>query len=381
MGLDNNQQAFFELVKGGLWETEVRLASLGKLDYSEIYSLAEEQSVIGLVAAGIEHVTDSKIPQDIALTFVGSALQLEQRNAAMNVFIASLIKKLRDKDIYTLLVKGQGIAQCYERPLWRACGDVDLLLSNDNYEKAKSFLTGIASSVDEEDTKRKHLAMSIDSWIVELHGSLHCGWSKRVDMGIDDVIDDCFHFGNVRSWQNSGTLIFLPSPNNDVLFVFSHILQHFFVEGIGLRQICDWCRLLWTYRDEQDLKFLENRIRNMGVMTEWKAFGAMVVDYLGMPEEAMPFYDNSEKWKKKAQRIISLILDTGTFGHNRDLSYKQSDPFLKRLFRSFKRRNGDSFQQIVLFPLDGLRMWCKMIMLGMKVSVRGENVSANFNKN
>lgn len=85
-----------------------------------MYRLAEEQSVVGLVSAGIEHIVDVRVPQEVALTFAGSALQLEQRNKAMNQFIGVLIEKLRAADIYTLLVKGQGVAQCYERPLWRA---------------------------------------------------------------------------------------------------------------------------------------------------------------------------------------------------------------------------------------------------------------------
>lgn len=373
MDSDINQQAFFALVQGGLWENEVRLENLGKLNYSTIYRLAEEQAVVGLVAAGIEHVVDVKIPQEVALSFVGNAIQLEQRNLAMNDFIANLIVKLRNNDIYTLLVKGQGIAQCYERPLWRACGDVDLLLSNDNYERAKITLTSIANSVDVEDTKRKHLAMSIDSWIVELHGSLHGGWSKRVDSGIDQVIDDCFHFGNVRSWQNSGTQVFLPSPNNDVLLIFSHILQHFFVEGIGLRQICDWCRLIWRYRSEIDVKLLENRLRSMRLVPKWKAFAALAVDYLGMNPQVMPLYDSATRWHKKGDMIMSLILDTGSFGHKRDMSYKEKDPFFLRLYKSFVRRNKDAFRQFLIFPTDSVRMWGKMIGLGVKVAVKGNS--------
>ena len=30
--------------------------------------------------------------------------------------------KMKDEGIFTLIVKGQGIAQCYEKPLWRAFG-------------------------------------------------------------------------------------------------------------------------------------------------------------------------------------------------------------------------------------------------------------------
>ena len=103
--------------------------------------MAEEQAVLGLVAAGMEHVTDVKVPKENLLQFVGQALQLEQRNKAMNQFLAGIIDRLRKEGVYALLLKGQGIALCYERPLWRASGDVDLFLSNDNYMNAVNVLT------------------------------------------------------------------------------------------------------------------------------------------------------------------------------------------------------------------------------------------------
>ena len=119
----NNQQAFLALVKAGLWEKEVQLSLFNEIDFNEVYRLAQEQSVTGLVAAGLEHVEDIKTPQEIALTFAGEALQLEQRNKAMNNFISVIVGKMRGVGIYTLLVKGQGVAQCYERPQWISCGE------------------------------------------------------------------------------------------------------------------------------------------------------------------------------------------------------------------------------------------------------------------
>ena len=125
MRIDNNTRAFLSLVQAGLWEQEVRLEPFGKVDFEEIMRLAEEQSVVGLVTAGLEHVADVNVPSEDKLQFVGQTLQIEQRNEAMNAFIGNLVNKMRIHGIYTLLLKGQGIAQCYERPLWRTCGDVD----------------------------------------------------------------------------------------------------------------------------------------------------------------------------------------------------------------------------------------------------------------
>ena len=367
----NNEKAFLALVGAGLWEQDVRLLSFGRIDFSQVLALAEEQSVVGLVTAGLEHVVDVKPPTEDVLQFVGQTLLVEQQNIAMNDFIGVIVDKMRNAGIYTVLVKGQGIAQCYERPLWRASGDVDFLLSQDNYEKAKSFLIPLATSVENEYEREKHLGMTLDSWTVELHGNLHGGLSTKMDRVIDEVQDDVFYRGNVRSWMNGNTAVFLPSVDNDVIFIFTHFLKHFYKGGLGLRQICDWCRLLWTYRESIDTRLLEKRLRKAGLMSEWKAFGAFAVNVLGMPIEAMPLYDASECWKRKAQRIRKFILMSGNFGHNRDNSFSKH-PYLIRKACSMGRRIGDATSHARIFPLDSIRFLPRIVLNGLRSAMRGE---------
>ena len=323
MSVDKNIQAFLELVRAGLWEKEVRFEKYGKIDWDAVYQLAEEQSVVGLVTAGIEHIQDVKAPQEIVLQCIGESLQLEQTNKVMNQFIEKLVGKMCEADIYTLLVKGQGIAQCYERPLWRSSGDVDLLLSDSNYKKAMDFLLPLSTDNKSDERYSKHLGMNIDQWYVEIHGTLRTGLSGRVDKEVDAVQKDVFFGGSVRSWNNGYTQVFLPSPDNDVFFVFTHFIKHFYKEGMNLRQICDWCRLLWTYKESLNRKLLETRIRKAGLMAEWNAFAALAVEYLGMPAEAMPFYDvrckmSDGRCDKKAERILKHILKGEPYSKIRD---------------------------------------------------------------
>jgi len=347
---DNNTKAFLALVSAGLWENEVQLSPYGELDFNEICRLAQEQVLVGLLAAGLEHVVDAKAPQQLALTIAGEVLQLEQRNRAMNAFVAELIEKLRSADIYTLLVKGQGIAQCYERPLWRASGDVDLYLSKDNYEKAKVFLIPLAQHIEAEDKNKLHLGMIIDGWIVELHGTMHTYISGRINKVNDQVHQDIFFNGNVRSWNNNGVQVFLPSANNDAIIVFNHFINHFYGEGVGLRQICDWCRLLWTYKESLNYGLLKSRIRKAGILTEWKAFAAFAVDYLGMPEEAMPFYEDKLSWHRKAEKICKLVIETGNFGQNNDDSYRSKYSGLTRNLITTWKRFKEFARIAMIFP-------------------------------
>lgn len=369
--MNNSDEAFFALVKAGLWEKTVRISMLKKIDFNEVYRHAEEQSLIGLVTAGMEHVVDVKVPQELVLKFVGTALQLEQQNSLMNEFIADIVEKMREAGIYTLLVKGQGVAQCYERPQWRFCGDVDYYLNHDNYEKAKVLLIPLAKSIKPEGVYQKHLNMTIDSWVVELHGSMRCGLSKRMDKVIDEIHHDIFHDGHVRSWQNGQTQVFLPSADNDVMIVFTHYLKHFFKGGIGLRQICDWCRLLWTYHDSINYKLLKKRLASAGLMSEWKAFGGFAVEYLGMPQEVMPLYSDGGRWKRKAKKIMYLSLKSaGT--ERRDKSFFDKYPYVIRKAFSFGRRCVDLYRAAKVFPMDSLRFFPSIVFRGLKSAARGE---------
>ena len=382
MRLGDTQKMFFTLARAGLWEdikyngdrinNQCSPFSFSvDPNWQVVYRLSEEQSVVGLVAAGIEQVQEVKVPPTIALKFASGALRLEQRNIAMNEFVAKLFEHLRREGINAILVKGQGIAQCYPRPLWRASGDVDLLLNNDNYEKAKLLLLPLAKSVEQEYTSFRHIGMILEgNVLVELHGTLHTRLSRRIDSMIDNLQQEVLSNGSMRFWQNGTTTVPLPSPDNDVIFLFTHILHHFFIEGIGLRQICDWCRFLWTYRSELDVSLIENRLKNMRLMSEWRAFAVVAVDWLGLPQEAMPFYSSSRIWTRKATRIMNFMLKTGNFGHNRQRTLSKS--YIGGKVRSVFRKLGDFAYHSLMFPLNSIRFFCHFMMDGIGAALRGE---------
>ena len=369
--ITKQQTVFFELLKAGLWEKGVSLSAYGEIDYSDIMRMAEEQSVVGLITAGLEHVVDLKVPQEWALQFIGQTLQIEQRNKAMNEFVAGLIGNLRKEGVYALLVKGQGIAQCYERPLWRAAGDVDLLLDKINYERAKSVLIPLSRSIEDEEKDRLHQGIVIDEWLVELHGTLNSRINKTIDYELMRIQDDTFKNGKSRAWKYNNNVL-LAEANNDIVFIFAHIIQHYFKGGIGLRQICDWCRLIWIYSSEIDIRVLEERIKRMGLLTEWKVFAALAVNFLGMQKEIMPLYDDAMKWKNKACKVLPFVLEVGNFGHNRDSSYYNKYPYLVYKAVSLGRHIMDFIRYARVFPLDAINVSFTTIGQGIKAVKNGK---------
>ena len=308
----NSVTAIFSLLRAGLWEKDVRLSQFEGIAFNEVYRLAEEQSVIGLIAAGLEHVVDVKVPQIEFLTFIGRSVQLEQQNSAMNDFIGILINRMRKAEIYALLVKGQGIAQCYERPLWRSCGDVDLFLDNGNYDKAKALLTQLATSVGKEYVRERHLGMTIDSWTVELHGSLYSGLSSNIEKELDNVYQDTFYRGNVRIWENGKVPVFLLSPENDAFYVFTHFLQHFYKGGVGLRQIMDYYFVL---RKAHEVGLVAqgsiDAVTQFGMERFAQGLMWVMKEVFAMPEEWMLWNFD----EKEGRFILKQVMGGGNFGH------------------------------------------------------------------
>lgn len=380
--MNNTEKVFLELVKAGLWEDlefkdkSLKFKDSGSVDWNAVLLLAREQSVVGLLAAGLEYVKDVQVPHGWAFQVVRKALSLEQKNRNKNVFVNELTGELEGEGIRAVMVKGQGLAQCYKRPLWRASGDIDLYMDEDDFQKAKKFFRPRVDKFDPDDSYAKHINMTCKGWVVEIHANQYSGLSARTDRVLDEVHRDIFYSGGVRTWDNGGKMITLPSADNDAILVFTHFFHHFYNGGIGLRQICDWCRLLYTYRESLDYELLESRIRKAGLMTEWKAFGALAIEYLGYPKDSMPLLNGNANvnanLKKKAGQIMEFIMEVGNFGHNRDTSYYGKYPFVVRKAISFGIRMKDVMRHARIFPTDSLRFMLNMMRHSFSAVSHGE---------
>lgn len=396
---DNTIETFFALVRAGLFPVHgegfrVNESLFQNVEWEKIYKLAQEQSVLGLVLAGLEQYKNLNvletsgtseraradldlnlnIPKVLLLQWIGEVQLIELRNKEMNAFINQLIGDLRKANIYTLIVKGQGVAQCYKRPLWRASGDIDFYMNEDNFQKAKMFFRPLVDKFDPDDVYTRHINMHYGEWVVEIHANQNCSLSPRINRVMNEVHNDIFYNGKVRSWMNDGTQIFMPSADNDALIIFTHFFNHFYKGGVGLRQICDWCRLLYTYRDSLNYGLLEQRIKRAGLVSEWRAFGTLAIEYLGFPKDSMPLLnvDLNDNLIKKADKICEFILEVGNFGHNRDNSYFQKHSYFVQKCISAWRRVKDLCRHATIFPVNSVRFFFGIMHNGIVSAIRGE---------
>ena len=158
------------------------------------------------------------------------------------------------------------------------------------------------------------------------------------------------HTVALKKLGNIDSATILQLADEHIFLVFTHFLRHFFIEGVGLRQICDWCRLLYTYRDSLNYGLLESRIRSAGLMSEWKTFAALAVNILGMPDESMPFYD--ARYNTKSEKVLKRVMKSGNMGHNNDLSYRSRYTGITYKVVAMWRRFKNFASLVPVFPLD-----------------------------
>lgn len=367
----NSSSEFFSLLlRRSLWgNKEVFLYSKISLqDLRDSISIAKSQSVLGLVANVIlsDSAFSEKLPvQESAKLkhFVMSNLSTSQM---LNNSLLLIVQELRKHGVDPVLLKGQGIAKYYPVPELRQCGDIDIYVGQKDFEKTCNVIGAMSTPEDHQGDipSLKHFHTRIGNAFIEIHRYTDVYYPKRLNRVYQKISDDGMSSGLVPL-DFSGVSVLSPSVNFNVFFIFNHFWHHFIADGVGLRQICDWVLLLHHNYGKIDLQYLESVLNQMGLMKQWKVFGCIAVDVLGLPRKEMPFYDN--QYQKLSVKVLDLIMLEGNFGKENLKGYKRPEGYVAGKWYSFRKRVKRNLRVLRLFPKDAFRHMRKVFFGGIVV--------------
>lgn len=345
------QKQFLELLRAGLWGgcPDVTLFQ-GEVNWKAIFKIAREQAVQVLVADGLEALPEHLAPKKETIYKV--AIRRTTNSLAYKVQ-KSLINRIttlfNEEGIPSILLKGQGVAQNYQKPESRMCGDIDIYVGMDNFHKACEILRREgAEELIHQDEHEFHIAFDLDDKTIEVHKKsdvirgrkLNDSLQKWTTIHLDAKLAD----GTLPKWNNDGTLINIPDPTYNAFYIIHHAVRHMLGEGIGLRHVCDWMIFLHTHQDQIDTEELKAKLAEYKMATAWGQFGALATKYLGFPEEHLlvpPINQN----ESKAELLLQHIFSTGNFGQ-----YSKEKPDIKSRYLKRKWHNF-CFQMSRLFKL------------------------------
>lgn len=342
------------LLRSGLWNSSIDLELFsGNVDWNSIIRMSSIQTISGVVFDGIHHMTSEYLPPtDIMRQLYQRVIRIEHSHELLNNQLVDITTKLQSEGIHPILLKGQGVAQNYPNPVRRQCGDIDLFIGTENYNRSSELLKkwGIIPEIEIGTYKHYHFKWHGVSF--EFHRIAERLYNPQKDKKFQKWTAFHLYGDTLRTWRLNEAEISLPPVNFDVLYIFNHLYRHFISGGIGLRQLCDWTLYLHTFNQQIVREELYNDLQSFGLLKPWQLFGALVVNWLGLPKEEFPFY--MENYKEDAEIILDKILEIGNFGFYNPIRGERPPGFLSGKIHSFLYHQKYLLGILRFFPKDVL---------------------------
>lgn len=323
---EDETELFVALLKISLWGASTKEAeqilNSKNIGWDVILDMANRQTVTGIIADAVRQLPENLKPgKDICDKLSSFLRKLLMQHEKFNSVAVRSMEIFKANGIPAVLLKGQGTAAHYPNPILRQCGDIDIYVGPENYEKARKCIVELVGEkgVDPHDIKEKHANAHYGNIEIEMHKNAEIHHNIFVK---NSYIKYCEHWLNPELCDKARIQdkeIDIPQLQFNTIYTFFHLWHHFVCGGVGLRHVIDWCILLHRAHKIIDNKQLETDINKYKILRGWQTIGWIAVNKLGFPKEEMPCY--SDKYEKEALLVWDKIMKGGNFQR----------PFQKRL--------------------------------------------------
>lgn len=279
-------------------------------DWEELFLFMKQQTLVGIGFAGIEKIRREgiEIPRKLLLRWFGLTEKIRWQNKVVNERAVQLVRLLEKEGMRGCVLKGQGNAVMYPDPFLRTSGDIDVWLDCGR----KEIMSFARKRFPSTDLRYHHVDFPVFQDVaVELHF-------------IPSIMNNPVHLMRLRRWlddrkegqfANSVVLpggtgsIPVPTLEFNIVYQLSHLMHHFFDEGIGLRQMMDYYFLLKAYNVKGGL--ISDDLKYLGLYKFAGAVMYVMQEVFGLARERMIVPPDV----KRGETLLAEILNGGNFGH------------------------------------------------------------------
>lgn len=227
------------------------------VNWEEIIDLSEKHGISALAWDGVQRLYEANPRIDIALygpgmrqvkfDWFGSALQCEVRNDEVDNRCRELFDIYFHHGMQCCVLKGQGVAKLYPIPNHRQAGDIDLwVLGNRSHVLSVAKESG--ARISHINVKHAEAKFS-DDVPVELHftpGFLYNPvFNRRLARWFEkNSVEQCDNYDKKVGFS-------FPTISFNLVYLMYHLFHHFLFEGVGLRQVTDYCCALMNSDEAQ----------------------------------------------------------------------------------------------------------------------------------
>ena len=308
--------SFFEFIRYSLNENQPPPASVHCMDWEGLFHLMRRQALLGIGFHGMERLQgdDIRLPRSLLLQWYSISEQIRQRNELLNRRSAEIVRLLEKEGFRCCILKGQGNAAMYPAPLSRTPGDIDVWVDGSRQEA----MALVRKHFPNTHLRYHHVDFPIFKDVTtEVHfvpSSMNNPfYNGRLRRWFEANKDGQFsHF--VRLPDDAGRI---PVPTNgfNLIYQLSHLMHHFFDEGIGLRQMMDYCFVLKN-AGSMDKEALTRELKHLGLYKFAGAVMYVMQEAFGLEEALMVAPVDA----RRGRTLMTEILNGGNFGQHSGLT-------------------------------------------------------------
>lgn len=316
---------------------------------SELYKRAKQHDMAHILSSAL---SKHGIKSD---AFAKEEMVAVYRYAQFRHEAARIYPALEAEKIPYMPLKGSVIRPYYPRPEQRTSSDIDILVHEEDVERASRVFTDTLGFAPDVRTAHDVSFMSVSKTHVELHFDLLEEDQTQDFDGLREVLDTV--------WQNASIdtgagYRYVMSPEMFAFYHIAHMAKHFSHGGCGIRPFVD----LWImkHKMEYDRAGLFELLRRAGL----EPFGREMLLLSDV------WFDGSSH-TELTEKIERYIIDGGVYGNieNRVNLYSAKRGggikfILSRMFLPFgvmKKQYPKLERFPILLPFYHIRRWCRIL--------------------
>lgn len=313
--MTNEQKALLELISSSINNRSISPLKFLGISWEELFKEAKMQAV-ALMSFDLLSDLKDEIPKEVYrewLKYVGAILKANNKVLQGQKEVTELLEL---HNYPYIIIKGEASSSYYSCPSKRTLGDVDFLVSPNDFNDIKRLLSNNGFSVEQEN-HICHITYLKGGVEYEMHFEVAGIPDGVLGELVRDFFSDAINDFEIKS--NNIQNYRAPTDINHALIILLHTQHHFVSEGIGLRHLCDWASLV---SKTHKLDFWENALlpflKKIGLFDFAMAITKTACRYLEIEE---PLW-LTEIDELIIEEIMQDIFSGGNFGNKDNLKAK-----------------------------------------------------------
>lgn len=251
---------FVKLVECAITKRTIAAEDLVDANWTELFSMCTKNKVYAMVWDAIE---DKKlIPDDLRKVWDGKRFQIFVRQRKHYYDLCKILTAFGEQGIEYLVFKGNILAQLYPNPAYRVSADSDILVREEDKEKADSIIRGLGYTHEPQKDKVETYSNPSSGHYIELHTSIFEDYEGEQIKKLEAM-----HLTAPESTVRvdiGGFSMHTLGITEQLTYQFYHMIKHFVLEAANIRFMTDITLYINRYYEEINRARFWNEMKTLG---------------------------------------------------------------------------------------------------------------------